>query len=109
MTRSKLIELLAEKQHTLSFRETESIVKDIFEQMADALGEGKRIEIRGFGSFSIRFRKPRVARNPKTGARVQKEGKYAPYFRPGKELRERVNLSAKDYPLVNDSEEKDED
>lgn len=109
MTRSRLIQLLAEKQQTLSYRETENIVRDIFEQMADALGAGKRIEIRGFGSFSIRFKKPRAARNPKTGDRIQKGGKYAPYFRPGKELRERVNLSAKDYPLVKDSEDKDEE
>ena len=109
MTRSKLIQLLAQRQPSLSHKETESIVKDIFEQMAEALCGGKRIEIRGFGSFSIRFRQPRMARNPKTGDRVAKEGKYAPYFRPGKELRERVNLSANSYPLIKESEDKDED
>lgn len=109
MTRSKLIQLLAEKQLSLSYKETEAIIKEIFDQMAEALGQGKRIEIRGFGSFSVRFRKPRKARNPKTGEQVQKEGKYAPYFRPGKELRERVNSSAKEFPLVVSSGEKDED
>lgn len=109
MTRSELIQILAEKQPNLSFKETENIVKDIFDHMAEALGKGERIEIRGFGSFSIRFRKPRLARNPKTGERLHKEGKYTPYFRPGKEMRDRVNLSAKEYPLVEDSNEKDED
>lgn len=109
MTRSKLIQLLAEKQRFLSYRETEAVVKDIFEQMSDALGQGKRIEIRGFGSFSVRFRKPRLARNPKTGTKLQKEGKYAPYFRPGKELRERVNASAIEFPLLESTGEKDED
>jgi integration host factor subunit beta len=109
MTRSKLIQLLAEKQRFLSYRETEGVVKDIFEQMSDALGQGKRIEIRGFGSFSVRFRKPRLARNPKTGTKLQKEGKFAPYFRPGKELRERVNASAVEFPLLESTGEKDED
>lgn len=109
MTRSKLIQILAEKQRFLSYKETESVVKDIFDQMAEALEQGKRIEIRGFGSFSVRFRKPRMARNPKTGTRLQKEGKFAPYFRPGKELRERVNASALEFPLVEVAGEKDED
>lgn len=109
MTRSDLIQILSEKQQFLSYKETEGVVKEIFEQMAEVLGQGKRIEIRGFGSFSVRFRKPRMARNPKTGTRLQKEGKYAPYFRPGKELRERVNASAKEFPLVDSSGEKDED
>jgi len=109
MTRSKLIQILAEKQRSFSYRETESVVKDIFEQMAEALGQGKRIEIRGFGSFSVRFRQPRLARNPKTGTKLQKEGKFAPYFRPGKELRERVNASAVEFPLVEVTGERDED
>lgn len=109
MTRSELIQILAEKKSQLSIKETENAVKDIFEQMTEALCQGKRIEIRGFGSFSIRFRKPRLARNPKTGEKVNKEGKYTPYFRPGKEMRERVNLSFKDYPLSSDSDDQDED
>lgn len=107
MTRSELIQILAEKLPQLSFKETENAVRDVFEQMADGLGQGKRIEIRGFGSFSIRFRKPRLARNPKTGERLRKEGKYTPYFRPGKEMRERVNASAKDFPLLEVSEDED--
>ena len=107
MTRSELIQILAEKLPELSFKETENAIRDIFDQMAEGLGQGKRIEIRGFGSFSIRFRKPRLARNPKTGERLQKEGKYAPYFRPGKEMRERVNANAKDFPLLEVPEDED--
>lgn len=100
MTRSEVIQLLAEKQPQISFKEMERIVKAIFDNMSEALGNGNRIEIRGFGSFSVRFRPPRLARNPKTGAKVQKAGKYTPYYRPGKELRERVNASAKDFPII---------
>ena len=61
--------------------------------MAQSLADGDRIEIRGFGSFSLHFRAPRTGRNPKTGESVELEGKYVPYFKPGKELRERVNAS----------------
>jgi integration host factor subunit beta len=100
MTRSELIQLVSTKQSQLSYKETESAVKYIFDHMAESLGKGCRIEIRGFGSFSVRFRPPRMARNPKTGAYVQKEGKYSLRFKPGKEMRERVNLSADQYPLV---------
>lgn len=99
MTRSELIQSLSEKHPHLSYKETEQMAKELFDQMAEALGKGERIEIRGFGSFSIRFRKPRLARNPKTGERLHKEGKYSPYFRPGKEMRDRVNLSKDHYPL----------
>ena len=60
--------------------------------MADALAAGERIEIRGFGSFSLHYRAARLGRNPKTGEKVALDGKYVPYFKPGKELRERVNL-----------------
>lgn len=104
MTRSELIQIIAEKYPQLSAKEAENAVKDIFDQMTIALENGNRIEIRGFGSFSVRFRKPRLARNPKTGEKVNKSGKYSPYFRPGKEMRERVNASAKIYPLAKDSE-----
>ena len=61
--------------------------------MAQSLAQGKRIEIRGFGSFSLHYREPRVGRNPKTGQSVELEGKYVPHFKPGKELRDRVNES----------------
>ena len=68
-------------------------MKTVLEQMSLALAEGERIEIRGFGSFSLHFRAPRVGRNPKTGDSVVLSGKYVPHFKPGKELRERVDVS----------------
>ena len=66
--------------------------REILEQMASTLQNGDRIEIRGFGSFSLHYRAPRVGRNPKTGDKVELTGKYVPHFKPGKELRERVNI-----------------
>ncbi|MEY8198219.1 MAG: integration host factor subunit beta, partial [Colwellia sp.] len=69
----------------------ELAVKTILDTMSQALSQGDRIEIRGFGSFSLHFRSPRLGRNPKTGESVQLRGKYVPHFKPGKELREQVN------------------
>ena len=91
MTKSELIERIAARQSQLSPRDVELAVKTLIEEMANSLAEGGRIEIRGFGSFSLHFRAPRVGRNPKTGASVELHGKYVPHFKPGKELRERVN------------------
>lgn len=91
MTRSELIQIVSSKQGQLSEKTTEMIVKDIFNQMADALAAGHRIEIRGFGSFSIRCHAPRMARNPKTGEYVSKAAKYSLHFKPGKDMRDRVN------------------
>jgi integration host factor subunit beta len=68
-------------------------VKTLLEHMSSALSSGERIEIRGFGSFSLHYRPPRTGRNPKTGDAVELPGKYVPHFKPGKELRERVNES----------------
>lgn len=99
MTRSELIQLLSEKQQHLSYKETETLVKHVFDQMTFVLEQGGRIEIRGFGSFSVRFRPKRQARNPKTGEDVIKEARYTPHFKPGKELRDRVNKSANEYPI----------
>ena len=93
MTKSELIERIAAKQSQLSVKDVELAVKSILDYMADALASGGRIEIRGFGSFSLHYRKPRRGRNPKTGETVQLEGKYVPHFKPGKDLRERVNGS----------------
>ncbi|MGJ8692327.1 MAG: integration host factor subunit beta [Thalassotalea sp.] len=93
MTKSELIEILADKLSHLSAREVELSIKEILEMMAQTLSKGERIEIRGFGSFSLHYRAPRVGRNPKTGESVELAGKYVPHFKPGKELRERVNLS----------------
>ncbi|MCP3673866.1 MAG: integration host factor subunit beta [Gammaproteobacteria bacterium] len=91
MTKSELIERLASKQTQLSFKDIELVVKTTLGYMAQTLAEGERIEIRGFGSFSLHYRAPRVGRNPKTGDAVVLESKYVPHFKPGKELRERVN------------------
>lgn len=93
MTKSELIERLCAEQTHLSAKEIEDAVKDILEHMASTLEDGDRIEIRGFGSFSLHYREPRVGRNPKTGDKVELDGKYVPHFKPGKELRERVNES----------------
>lgn len=93
MTKSELIEILARKQSHLAYKDVELAVKSLLEQMSQALATGQRIEIRGFGSFSLHFRPPRVGRNPKTGESVELAGKYVPHFKPGKELRERVNGS----------------
>lgn len=91
MTKSELIESLARKQNHLAYKDVELAVKGLLEQMSQALATGNRIEIRGFGSFSLHFRPPRVGRNPKTGESVSLPGKHVPHFKPGKELRERVN------------------
>ncbi len=99
MTKSELIEILAQRQKHLTYKDVEFAVKTIIEQMAQTLAVGERIEIRGFGSFSLHFRPPRTGRNPKTGESVPLEGKYVPHFKPGKELRERVNSSV-DIPIT---------
>jgi integration host factor subunit beta len=91
MTKSELIERLAQKQAQLSYKDVELSVKSLLDQMANSLATGERIEIRGFGSFSLHYRPPRIGRNPKTGEAVALSGKYVPHFKPGKELRERVN------------------
>lgn len=93
MMKSELIELMARKQNHLAYKDIELAVKSMLDQMSDALAVGERIEIRGFGSFSLHFRPPRAGRNPKTGDSVALPGKYVPHFKPGKELRERVNDS----------------
>jgi integration host factor subunit beta len=91
MTKSELIERIAERQDQLSPKDIELAIKLILEYMSQRLASGSRIEIRGFGSFSIHYRAPRTGRNPKTGESVQLEGKYVPHFKPGKELRDKVN------------------
>jgi integration host factor subunit beta len=91
MTKSELIELIAAKQSQLSVKDVELAVKTVIEQMAETLASGERIEIRGFGSFSLHYRAPRIGRNPKTGESVGLAGKHVPHFKPGKELRDRVN------------------
>jgi len=91
MTKSELIEVIARKQKHLPAKDVELAVKHLLELMSNSLSSGERIEIRGFGSFSLHYRPPRMGRNPKTGESVALSGKYVPHFKPGKDLRERVN------------------
>ena len=91
MTKSELIEKLAEKHSNLAVQVVENSVKEILEQLSQTLEKGNRIEIRGFGSFSLHIRQPRIGRNPKTGESVKLQAKSVPHFKVGKELRERVN------------------
>ncbi len=94
MTKSELIEALALDQKHLAHTDVEMAVKTLLEQMSQSLADGGRIEVRGFGSFSLHYRPARMGRNPKTGAAVALPGKHVPHFKPGKELRERVNDAA---------------
>lgn len=91
MTKSELIERLALKNGILSQRDSETIVNIVFDSISEALNKGEKVEIRGFGSFTVRERDGREARNPKTGEIVRIPAKKTPFFKTGKELRERVN------------------
>ncbi|OGT67654.1 MAG: integration host factor subunit beta [Gammaproteobacteria bacterium RIFCSPHIGHO2_12_FULL_45_9] len=109
MIKSELITQLAKRYPALQKEVVESCVNQLLERMSNALSQGQRIEIRGFGSFSLHFRPPRRAHNPKTGARVLTEAKYAPHFKPGKELRDRVNESRLHHPIQVDTDEEHEE
>lgn len=91
MNKSDLIEAIGKKLQNLAARDVEIIVNTIFDGMTDALAKGDRIEIRGFGSFEVRVRKPRTGRNPKSGASVDVGARRVPFFKAGRELREMVN------------------
>ena len=91
MTKSELIALLAERFPQLVPKDADLAVKIILEALSEALVKGDRIEIRGFGSFALNYRPPRVGRNPKTGEKVNVPEKWVPHFKAGKELRERVD------------------
>ncbi|AEG31584.1 integration host factor subunit beta [Thiomicrospira cyclica] len=93
MTKSELIELISRKQTQLSHNDVELAVNHIVDAMIAAMAAGDRIEIRGFGSFSLHHRQARLGRNPKTGETVALSDKRVPHFKPGKELRERVDES----------------
>lgn len=94
MTKSELIEHLAMRKPAMSIKQVESAVKLLLDQMTETLATGGRVEVRGFGSFSLHYRKPRQGRNPKTGESVQLDGKFVPHFKPGKELRDQVDAAA---------------
>lgn len=91
MTKSELIQRIAELNPHLYQRDVERIVSTIFDEIADALARGDRVELRGFGAFSVKQRGARVGRNPRTGAAVQVAEKSIPFFKTGKQLRERLN------------------
>ena len=90
INKKDLIEIIAKEQDQLPYRDIELSVKTIIKSMVNSLRKGERIEIRGFGSFSLRYRKPRVGRNPKSGQSVNIDERYVPHFKPGKNLKERV-------------------
>ncbi len=99
MTKSEIIDILTRKQSHLSSKDVELSVKMLLESMSETLSGGGRIEIRGFGSFSLHHRTARKGRNPKTGDQVSLPPKFVPHFKPGKELRERVNAARNDFPI----------
>jgi integration host factor subunit beta len=94
MTKSDLIKRLAEANPHLYVRDLERIVGRVFEEIGAALARGDRVELRGFGAFSVRARAERVGRNPRTGEEVAVPNKVVPYFKTGKELRDRLNVDA---------------
>jgi integration host factor subunit beta len=94
MTKSELIARLAENYSQLVAKDAEFAVKTILDAMTNALTNGQRIEIRGFGSFALNVRPPRIGRNPKSGDKVMVQEKRVPHFKPGKELREKVDATA---------------
>ena len=91
MTRSELVEALAAKFPQLTLADAKAATDQIIEALTDALADAGRIEIRGFGAFSVTYREPRTGRNPKTGVKVPVPAKYIPHFKPGKEMRVRVD------------------
>lgn len=91
MIKSELVQLIADKNPHLYHRDVESVVNAILNEITSALAEGNRVELRGFGAFSVKNRPARVARNPKTGKQVEVDEKWVPFFKTGKELRERLN------------------
>lgn len=105
MTKSDLIDKIAEKNRNISKKDVETIVNTVFDSMRSSLIGGERIEIRGFGSFTVKERHAREGRNPKTGTLVHISEKKVPYFKVGKELRERVNMIQ---AVIDDSDDDDD-
>ncbi len=105
MIKSGLIKNLSAKMTHLPEHTIADSVNQLLQLMSDALVQNQRIEVRGFGSFTLHFRPPRNAHNPKTGERVKTTAKYSPHFKPGKELKERIDASKTRYPIKDDGEE----
>ncbi len=91
MIKSELVQIVAEQNPHLFQRDVENIVNAILDEISNALAEGNRVELRGFGAFSVKHRAARIGRNPRTGDRVDVEEKWVPFFKTGKDLRERLN------------------
>lgn len=100
MTKSELIELLAAKQSHLAIKDVELAVRCMVDHLSDTLSSGDRIEIRGFGSFSLHHRSARLGRNPKTGEAVSLTEKHVPHFKPGKEMRDIVDASREKFKIT---------
>ncbi|MEM6811257.1 MAG: integration host factor subunit beta [Pseudomonadota bacterium] len=108
MTKSELIQKLAERNPHLFLRDIEKIVDTVFNEITDTLVEGNRIELRGFGAFSIKHRDARVGRNPRTGETVHVDAKRLPFFKTGKALRERLNNENEKSPSETDTNSEDD-
>ena len=93
MTRSELIELISRRYPNLPQQDIELAIKTLLDRLGWALAEGRRIEIRGFGSFSLHYHRPRLGRNPKTGESVALPGRFVPHFKPGKSIRQEIEKS----------------
>ncbi len=98
MIKSELVQKLADENPNLFHRDVERIVSIFFQEIADSLARGERIELRGFGAFSVKHRPARVGRNPRSGEPVNIEEKYSPFFKSGKELRDRLNAEGRFTP-----------
>lgn len=107
MIRSQLILRLSQQQPHIPEKNIAPSVNLILETLSESLAKGERIEIRDFGSFNLHYRPPRNAHNPKTGVKVVTEAKYCPHFKPGKELRERVDASKEQFPIVNQDDDEE--
>lgn len=105
MIKSELIASLASKLAQIPERDITLSINLILDTLSDALSKGGRIEVRGFGSFSLHYRPPRNAHNPKTGERLVTKAKHSPHFKPGKEMRERINDSASMHPIIEEERE----
>lgn len=108
MIKSELIVKLGRKQSHLSEKDVAIAVNTILDKMIDHLAHGGRIEIRDFGSFSLHYRPPRLAHNPKTGEKLKTKAKHAVHFKPGKALKDRINASAAHYPIQEHTEDDEE-
>ncbi len=108
MVKSELIQQIAEKQNHLQSKDVETSVNHIIDAMSNSLSRGQRIEIRGFGSISVRHRPARQAHNPRTGELVHTPPKSTPHFKPGKELRDRTNLSRALHPIKDTKDQREQ-